>query len=190
MKRLLYSLVCFGSLACGQRILVVDDDAPGRGDFRGDFSASILLREGPSTLREASFDDAFFNGQKFRLEVTANQSGYLYVLCENSQGSTVVLYPGHGSVSGNHVREARRVSIPSRSWFQFDQEPGTEHVYLVLSPRPIPELERSAQRGGELNGEFLDRYANTQATEAKGIYQTERAPEVQVREFELRHEQR
>jgi Domain of unknown function (DUF4384) len=191
MKLSLLLTVLLGTSAFGQRIVVVDD-APRKDIYASPalIQATIYLQESPQTYREASFDDVFFNGQRFRLQVTPTQNGYLYMLCENSQGSAVVLYPNDSSASGNHVRAARPVTVPGRSWFQFDEDPGTERVYVILSRRPIPELERASQRGGDLNPQLLDRYAGTQSSDAKGIVRTADPDDYLVREIDLRHEQR
>jgi hypothetical protein len=60
-----------------------------------------------------------------RLNVSAQQSGFLYIL---NGGSALV--------SGSQP-----IQIPEKSWISFDKEKGTERVWVVFAPRAVPELE-------------------------------------------------
>lgn len=183
--------VSMAGLAFGQKIRVVDGNPPETAKARGDaFQAAVMLQDsGRQSYREASLDESFFDGQRFRLRVTASQDGYLYVLCENSQKTAVMLYPNESSSSDNTVTRSRRVTIPDRAWFQFDEEPGTEHVYVILAANPIADLDRAAQNGGELPLDLLDEYAQLDNGRTKGIIRTQEG-DIAVRHLDLRHESR
>jgi hypothetical protein len=195
MKKVLTiaAVLSLSGLAFAQRIRVVEDDPPEAVYARGkSIQATILLREpGRQSSREAQLDDVFFDGQRFRLRVAAPQDGYLYVICENSQGTAVVLYPNDNGPNGpsNRVRESRHLTIPSRNWFQFDNEPGTERLYLVLAEDPIAELDRVARRGGEIPLDLLGRYTRLGDGQTKGIIRADDG-DFLVRRIELRHESR
>src|SRR5258708_30033693 len=55
------------SVAFGQRIVVVDNDAPEQNYLRsGAIRATLMLEEGRQVYREAPLNDVFFDGQRFR----------------------------------------------------------------------------------------------------------------------------
>jgi hypothetical protein len=152
--------------------------------------ATILLQGGDRRNREVSADTTFFEGQRFRIRLSSNLSGYLYVLCANSQGSAQLLYPNIGSDATNHIAVGRKTMVPERDWFQFDNEPGVEQIFVVLSPRPIPSLEQASQRGGEISLNVLARYADPVPSENddKGI--SRENDNIVIRRINLQHETR
>lgn len=89
----------------------------------------------------------FERDYQIRLNVSSPQSGFLYVVNEGPHREDeapeyVVLFPSPTSNSGSAlVAENRHLQIPENSWFRFDQEKGTEKVWLVFAPKEIPELE-------------------------------------------------
>lgn len=194
MKRIQWALILtlLAAPLFGQRIVADPDDpdtAPDRGVRREAIRASILLQSTGRT-READPRDTFFDGQRFRLRVSTDRDGYLYAFCLNSQGSAVMLYPNRYSDPENRMDSAPRL-IPDSGWFQFDQETGTERVYLILAERPLPDLERAAQRGGEVSQRTLDRYMRSATGGDKGIgVARDDAAEYVVRKLNLRHEAR
>ena len=89
----------------------------------------------------------FERDYQIRLNVSSPQSGFLYILNEgpHKEGQPaefVVLFPSTSSNSGSAlITERQQIQIPERSWIKFDQEKGTEKVWLVFSPKAVPELE-------------------------------------------------
>ena len=89
----------------------------------------------------------FERDYQIRLNVSSPQSGFLYILNEgpHEQGRPaefVVLFPSTSSNSGSAlISERQQIQIPEKSWIKFDQEKGTERVWLVFSPKAVPELE-------------------------------------------------
>jgi len=89
----------------------------------------------------------FERDYQIRLNVNSPQSGFLYVLNEGPHDEKkspeyVVLFPSETSNNASaFVTENRALRIPETSWFHFDNEKGTEKVWLVFAPRAIPELE-------------------------------------------------
>jgi hypothetical protein len=54
----------------------------------------------------------------------------------------VVLFPSPKSNGGSAlINDNDRIQIPENSWITFDQEKGTERVWLVFCQKAIPELE-------------------------------------------------
>ncbi len=102
-----------------------------------------------------------------RLHVSSPQSGYLYVLNEGpaDKGSPqfTVLFPSPTANGGSSlVRESREVQIPEQSWFMFDNEQGTEKLWLVFSADAVTQLESlkafaTAKGKGVINDPDLNR---------------------------------
>jgi serine/threonine protein kinase len=95
---------------------------------------------------ETSGQEIFENGWQFWMNIESPQSGYLYVINEgpeprNGLPSYNVLYPlGGGSAE---VAANQRVESPSRQTrgYTFDQEAGTEKMWMIWATAPVPELE-------------------------------------------------
>ena len=52
------------------------------------------------------------------------------------------MFPSTSSNGGSAlISERQEIQIPEKSWIKFDQEKGTEKVWLVFSPKAVPELE-------------------------------------------------
>jgi serine/threonine protein kinase len=89
----------------------------------------------------------FENDYRIRLNVTSSQSGRLYLLnegpAEADQSPTfIVMFPSETANNGSALlRENQQLQIPQQSWFQFDQQQGTEKIWLVWSENEVPELE-------------------------------------------------
>lgn len=157
----------------------------------------LLAAPDSGAAQEVSANRTFFDGERFRLAVNSNQSGYLYVLCLTSQGDARLLYPNQGS-GNNRVGANTRRTLPERGWFRFDQEPGTEHVFVMISRRPVPELDDAAESGGALDMSALDRFTESPAKASTGGYDEfgargidiEPDPAYNLNVLNLRHESR
>ena len=96
-------------------------------------------------VREADEDTRFKAGDRFKLRLQANVSGYVYLLLKGSSGEIKMLFP-----SAEDAQESYRAhrfetqSVPTKGWFRFDEETGLERIYIFVSPRPVKELERLA----------------------------------------------
>ncbi|HSE33813.1 MAG TPA: serine/threonine-protein kinase [Pyrinomonadaceae bacterium] len=84
---------------------------------------------------------------QIRLNINSAQAGFLYVLNEGPSdkgqpGEFVVLFPSSTSNSGSAlVSENHPVQIPDKSWIHFDNEKGTERLWLVFAENAVRELE-------------------------------------------------
>lgn len=89
----------------------------------------------------------FERDYKIRVEVTAREQGYLYILNEGENGpdglpTFNLLFPSPTSNGGTaSVSPNTMIQIPSKSWIVFDNAVGTEKVWLVWSTSAVPELE-------------------------------------------------
>jgi hypothetical protein len=99
------------------------------------------------------------------------QTGHLYVLSEgppaqSAQTQYVALFPSSTANKGASLIPADQVvKIPEQSWFQFDQEQGTERVWLVFSNDAIPELEAVKEFAGTRTGGLITDPARNQAVQ-------------------------
>jgi serine/threonine protein kinase len=99
----------------------------------------------PFRLRD---DINFEKDYRIRLHVASDQSGRLYLLNEGPPASGEqtptfnVLFPSATANSGSALLTAdQEIQIPEQSWFQFDEQQGTEKIWLVWAEREVPELE-------------------------------------------------
>jgi len=98
----------------------------------------------PFRLRD---DINFEKDYRIRLNITSAQSGRLYLLNEGPAGADQtptfnVLFPSETANNGSAlVTQNQQIQIPQQSWFQFDEQQGTEKIWLVWAERDVPELE-------------------------------------------------
>ncbi|HYU99919.1 MAG TPA: protein kinase [Pyrinomonadaceae bacterium] len=89
----------------------------------------------------------FERDYQIRLNVNGPKSGYLYILNEgpHEKGKAaefVVLFPSPKSNGGSAlINDKERIQIPENSWITFDQEKGTERVWLVFCQKAVADLE-------------------------------------------------
>lgn len=98
----------------------------------------------PFRLRD---DINFEKDYRLRLNVASSQSGRLYLLNEGpalaGQAPTfIVLFPSETANNGSPLLTGnQQIQIPQQTWFQFDEQQGTEKIWLVWSDKEVPELE-------------------------------------------------
>jgi|CZKL01.1.fsa_nt_gi hypothetical protein len=108
---------------------------------------ALLLRDSNGHYSEVSPTTIFHNGDHLRLSVMANQPGFLYVIQQGSTGSWSSIFPGKSSApaSGeavNQIEQGRIYQIPDgKGSFLFDQNPGQEKLFVILSRRRISDLD-------------------------------------------------
>ena len=108
---------------------------------------------------------------QIRMNFRSPQSGHLYVLSEgpparSAQTQFVALFPSSTANNGSSLLPADQVvKIPEKTWFQFDQEQGTEKLWLVFSADAIPELEGLRQFAGTQTGGLITDPARNQAVQ-------------------------
>jgi serine/threonine protein kinase len=92
---------------------------------------------------QSNGDETFENGDSFRLNVSSEHRGYLYLFNEGPPApdgsSFTIVYPTPSINNGSAMLGA---SQPVESnWFTFKGPPGTENFWLVWSSSPVNELE-------------------------------------------------
>lgn len=93
---------------------------------------------------EVDVDSAttFHSGDKLKLSFESNIAGYLYVAMQGSSGNWAVLFPSAQINGGrNQIAPLEEYDVPSDGgWFQFDQNVGTENLFVFLSREPLSQL--------------------------------------------------
>ena len=98
----------------------------------------------PFRLRD---DINFEKDYRIRLNITSSQSGRLYLLNEGPAGADQtptfnVLFPSETANNGSSLlTENQQIQIPQQSWFQFDEQQGTEKIWVVWAAKDVPQLE-------------------------------------------------
>ena len=120
---------------------VVDKPASGPLGMR----YSVLKRNAAGEYQEVDADTVFRSGDRIRLEVQANSTGYLYVVAQGSSGNWQVLFPSREVSNGSnqvHRGETRLVPGGNQGQFVFDEQAGTEKLFFVLSRQPEQSLDK------------------------------------------------
>ena len=101
----------------------------------------ILRRAPAGDAVEVDADIMFRSGDRIRFAFEPNVDGFLYVIQRGSTGRWSVLLP-HPMINGgrNTVTRFGEVTIPPEGWFRFDENPGSEEVFVYLSREPIDTL--------------------------------------------------
>ncbi len=91
---------------------------------------------------ESSGQEIFENGWKFRMNLSSPEDGYLYLLNEGSSGTDTtyhVLFP-EGATNNGSPRVTANQKLQT-AWMRFDDNTGTEKLWLIWSASPVKELE-------------------------------------------------
>ncbi len=98
----------------------------------------------PFRLRD---DINFEKDYRIRLSITSPQSGRLYLLNEGPTGADqtptfIVMFPSTSTNNNSALLTAnQQIQIPEQSWFSFDEQQGTEKIWVVWAEKDVPELE-------------------------------------------------
>ena len=106
---------------------------------------SVLKREAADKFVEVDADSTFRSGDRIRLNVDSNTSGYLYVVAQGTSGNWTLLFPSAEVQGGNnHIEKGSSQQIPAsgKGQFVFNDQSGTEKIFLVLTRQPEPDLDK------------------------------------------------
>jgi serine/threonine protein kinase len=101
----------------------------------------IIQSRGSNGDVDADPAETFHSGDRVRFAFASNVDGYLYVVQRGSSGQWTVLFPDPEANGGrNAIRKGEDYFVPNNGWFAFDETPGTEEVFVVLSTQPLDAL--------------------------------------------------
>jgi hypothetical protein len=101
-------------------------------------------------LSHVSNKKTFHNGDKIRLHVKPNFSGYAYILMlQGSQGNHSVLFPSK-KFPNNKITAGKEIALPvgndgGIAWMKFDENPGKEVLRVICSRKPIDAKKQFAK---------------------------------------------
>jgi Domain of unknown function (DUF4384) len=105
----------------------------------------VKKRDAAGNFGEVDQDSTFRSGDRIRLSVDTNTSGYLYVVMQGSSGNWRLMFPSADVEGGNNrIEKGASQQIPAgdKGVFVFDEQSGTEKLFLVLSRKPEPDLDK------------------------------------------------
>jgi len=107
---------------------------------------ATLLRHGPDGPRPLATGDRVRPGDRLSLDVHSSEPVWVYVLDGDERGETYLLFPQPLFDHGNPIAPDSLVRLPGRMGGQetawtVTSRGGREHVLIVASPHPVPELE-------------------------------------------------
>ena len=106
---------------------------------------SILRRGADNQFSEVAADTMFKSGDRVRFQVKTNTTGYLYIVMQGSSGTWKLLFPATEVAGGSNLvqpGELRTVPSGDRGQFVFDDQAGTEKLFVVLTRQPEPDLDK------------------------------------------------
>ena len=104
---------------------------------------SLLKHVGGTRYEEVDPDTVFRAGDKIRISVQANDTGYLYIVQRGSSGAWGVMFPSPEIADGNnHIASDRHYDLPPGGRFTFDEQAGEEKLFIILSRRQEGDLEK------------------------------------------------
>ncbi len=108
---------------------------------------SLLLRGLDGRYIEVAPGSVFHSGDHIRLGLLANGPGYIYVIQQGSSGAWSPIFPPPGSAQdANKIAAGQMQMVPGGTRaFAFDQNPGDEKLYIILSRAPIADIDRAIQ---------------------------------------------
>jgi hypothetical protein len=112
---------------------------------------TILKRSGRDMMPVPS-DTVFHARDSIQVKVETNTEGYLYIVSQGSSGTWKPMFPSPEVEDGNnHITALHPYVMPPGSLMTFDEQTGTEKLFVVFSREPEPDLEKiiySLKEGG------------------------------------------
>ena len=102
-----------------------------------------LLKFSGENWQEVPTDSQFHAGDHIRFRVETNGPGYLYIIAQGSSGTWQPMFPSPDVDGGsNRVEGFHSYIMPPKTQFGFDQQVGTEKLFLILTREKEADLEK------------------------------------------------
>jgi hypothetical protein len=96
----------------------------------------LELHRGNATPTLCNNRFAFSSGDGIRLHVKTTAPSYAYIGVLGSSGKKSVIYPP-SPAEDNRVEPGKEVLVPPKGMIVFDDQPGTEQLFVILSPQQL-----------------------------------------------------
>ena len=147
----------------------------------------LLKRTGDNTHEEADPNREFQTGDRLKVAVTVNQTGYLYIVNRSQSKDPVLLFPDLRINKGqNNVIRNKEYVVPSYCeeykdpedcWFRTMPPAGTETLFVIFSRDKITTLpNKIAKPNSVVKPEVIDQLVSTSEKEKKQVTGTLRIP--------------
>lgn len=102
-----------------------------------------ILKNSGDEMVEVPPDTVFHAYDKIQVSVQTNGPGYLYVILRGTSGTWAPMFPSPEIADGNnHVDGWNATVLPPKTRWVFDEQTGTEHLFIVFSRTPEDGLEK------------------------------------------------
>jgi len=102
-----------------------------------------ILKKSGDEMVEVPASTVFHAGDRIQFYIQTNGPGYLYIISQGSSGTWKPMFPSSEVAEGNnHVDGWRNYTMPPNSRIVFDEQTGTEKIFIVFSRAPEPDLEK------------------------------------------------
>ena len=106
---------------------------------------TLFTRDSNGLAVRVDPEHVFQKGDRVRVLLETNTDGYLYIFNTTNDGPVVMIYPdAQLDEAGNYIKAHIPWEIPSSAadeerlrWLVFDENPGTERLYFVLTREPL-----------------------------------------------------
>lgn len=103
---------------------------------------SILKQVSGGGTTEVDGDTVFRSGDRIRLTIATTETAYVYVVTRGSSGKWRVLFPAPEIGQGSNLIPGGVIyPIPAGHWFAFDEQVGTENLFVMVSRTPERDLD-------------------------------------------------
>lgn len=101
-----------------------------------------LLKLTGGQMAEVPTDTVFHAGDRIQFRVETNGPGYLYIISQGSSGTWKPMLPSPDVDGGNnHTEGFHSYTMPQKTRFVFDEQAGTEKLFLVFTREKEADLE-------------------------------------------------
>ncbi len=106
---------------------------------------TLFTRDSNGLAVRVDPEHVFQKGDRVRVLLETNTDGYLYIFNTTNDGPVSMIYPdAQLDEAGNYIKAHIPWEIPSSAadeerlrWLVFDENPGTERLYFVLTREPL-----------------------------------------------------